>query len=50
MLWSTAVLQKDNINVVVEPGKDKDTFDSYTKEVFFSGTMRSPGRFYKFLK
>lgn len=24
---------KDNINVVVEPGKDKDTFDSYTKEV-----------------
>lgn len=25
---------KDNINVVVEPGKDKDTFDSYTKEVF----------------
>lgn len=25
---------KDNLNVVVEPGKDKDTFDSYTKEVF----------------
>ena len=22
---------KDNINVVVEPGKDKDTFDSYAK-------------------
>ena len=25
---------KDNLNIVVEPGKDKDTFDSYTKEVF----------------
>lgn len=25
---------KDNLNVVVEPGKDKDTFDGYTKEVF----------------
>lgn len=25
---------KDNLNVVVESGKDKDTFDSYTKEVF----------------
>ncbi len=25
---------KDNLNVVVEQGKDKDTFDGYTKEVF----------------
>lgn len=25
---------KDNLNVVVESGKDKATFDSYTKEVF----------------
>lgn len=25
---------KDNLNVVIEPGKDKTVFDSYTKEVF----------------